>query len=207
MPTSGGNAALEVILADYQRYHAVLAVLAGAFLLVVLVITVRCWGALRSARRSPAGATRRQLWTYTGFIVLGTGLALFLAVVLAANISTAISPDRGFAGIDQSGASFTAWVASGDPAIPGDVQEQIDARLAWQRPKAVITSILLVLAVVTSVTCWRRWIRHDRTSRPADAGLLVGGLATTGLAMLLMLMVMGNVQASLAPIAITLVYG
>ncbi len=37
--------------------------------------------------------------------------------------------------------------------------------------------------------------------------LLGSGLATAGMAVLLMLMVMGNVQASMAPIAITLAFG
>ena len=207
MPSSGSNAALEVILADYQRYHAVLVVVAGVFLVAVVVLVVLCWRGLRAARRAPGGRTRRQTWTYAAFIAGGILVALFLALVLVANLSTAISPERGFAGVDQSGEALTAWLASGSPSIPNAVQEQVDARLAWQRPKAIIVTILLVITVIGSVAIWRRWLRHTYTSRGANALLLASGLVTVVIALLLMLMVMGNVQASLAPVAITLVMG
>ena len=207
MPSSGSNAALDAILADYQRYHAVLVVVAGVFLAAVVILVVLCWRSLRAAGRSTGGRTRRQTWTYTAFITGGILVGLFLALVLVANLSTVINPERGFAGVDQSGEAFTAWVASGSSSIPRAVQEQIDARLAWQRPKAIIVTILLVITVLGSVAIWRRWLHRTYPSRGANALLLASGLVTVAIALLLMLMVMGNVQASLAPVAITLVLG
>jgi hypothetical protein len=207
MPGSGSNAALDAILADYQRYHAVLVVVASILLVAVGALVVLCWRGLRAAGRSTDGRTRRQTWTYAAFITGGILVGLFLALVLVANLSTVISPERGFAGVDQSGEAFTAWVASGSASIPDAVQERVDARLAWQRPKAVIVTLLLLITVLGSVAIWRRWLRHAYASRGANALLLASGTITVVIALLLMLMVMGNVQASLAPVAITLVYG
>ncbi len=175
--------------------------------MAIVVLVVVCWRGMRAARRSAAGRTRRQTWTYAAFITGGILVGLFLALVLVANLSTVISPERGFAGVDQSGEALTAWLASGSPSIPSAVQEQVDARLAWQRPKAIIVTILLVITVLGSVAIWRRWLRHTYASRGANALLLASGLVTVVIALLLMLMVMGNVQASLAPVAITLVLG
>jgi hypothetical protein len=204
---SQANQALETILADYRLYHAVLVVVSAIFVLALTVLAVACVRALRAARRSPTGATRRQAWTYRLFIVASILLGLFLLLVLAANISTVINPEAGFAGVDQSGKAIAAWLASGSPTVPAGVQEAVDDRLGWQRPKAIIVSILLVLVVVGSIAIWRRWIARTSPSRGVNLMLLASGVVTAGMAVLLMLMVMGNVQASMAPIAITLVFG
>lgn len=207
MSTSAANPALEVILADYQRFHAVLVVVATVFLLAVAALLVVCVRSLRTARRSPGGATRRQVWTYRAFMAGTILVALFLLLVIVANVSTVLDPERGFAGVDQSGRLLNGWLSSGSPVIPVEVQERVDARLAWQRPKAIIVTILLVAVVAAAVWIWRRWISRAYSSRPVNALLFLAGTLSTGAALLLMLMVMGNVQAVLAPTAMTLVLG
>lgn len=207
MSTSAANPALEVILADYQRFHAVLVVVATVFLLAVAALLVVCVRSLRTARRSPGGATRRQVWTYRAFMAGTILVALFLLLVIVANVSTVLDPERGFAGVDQSGRLLNGWLSSGSPSIPVEVQERVDARLAWQRPKAIIVTILLVAVVAAAVWIWRRWISRAYSSRPVNALLFLAGTLSTGAALLLMLMVMGNVQAVLAPTAMTLVLG
>lgn len=207
MDASQANQALETILADYRLYHAVLVVVAAIFFIALMVLVVACVRSLRAARRSPAGATRRQVWTYRLFIVSSILLGLFLLLVIAVNVSTVINPAAGFAGVDQSGKAISAWLASGSPSVPAGVQAAVDDRLAWQRPKAIVVSILLVLVVVGSIAIWRRWIARTSPSRGVNVLLLASGVVTAGMAVLLMLMVMGNVQASMAPIAITLVFG
>lgn len=207
MPSSGSNPALEVILADYQRFHAVLVVLAAVFLVATVTLLVACVRSLRAARRSPSGATRRQVWTYRIFITGSILVTLFLLVVIAANLSTALNPARGFAGVDQSGRAITAWLSSGSPVVPAEVQDRVDARLAWQRPKAIVVTLLLVAVVSASVWVWRRWISRAYPSRLANVTLLLTGIVSTGAALLLMLMVMGNVQAVLAPTTMSLVLG
>lgn len=207
MDASQENQALETILADYRLYHAVLVVVAAIFVVALIVLVVACVRSLRVARRSPAGATRRQVWTYGLFIVSSILLGLFLLLVIAANVSTVINPEAGFAGVDQSGKAISAWLASGSPSVPSGVQAAVDDRLAWQRPKAIVVSILLVLVAVGSIAIWRRWIARTSPSRGVNVLLLASGVVTAGMAVLLMLMVMGNVQASTAPIAITLVFG
>ena len=207
MDASQVNPALETILADYRLYHAVLVMVTAIFVIALTVLVVVCVRALRRARRSPAGATRRQAWTYGLFIASSIVLGLFLLLVMAANVSTVINPEAGFAGVDQSGKAISGWLASGSPSVPAGVQAAVDDRLAWQRPKAIVVSILLVVVVAGSIAIWRRWIARSSPSRGANVLLLAAGLVTVGTAVLLMLMVMGNVQASMAPIAITLVYG
>ena len=141
------------------------------------------------------------------FITGSILVMLFLVVILAANVSTALNPARAFAGVDQSGEAITAWLSSGSPAVPAEVQDRVAARLSWQRPKAIIVTVLLVAVVSASIWIWRRWIAKAYTSRLANAMLLLTGIISTGAALLLMLMVMGNVQAVLAPTTMSLVLG
>ena len=207
MPSRTANEALEVILADYQRYHAVLVVLAGIFLAAAVVLVVVCWRALRAARRSPGGASRRQRWTYGSFAATGVLVSLFLLLIIAANLSNVIDPQAGFAGVDQSRGAIAAWLASGSPTVPTEVQDAISARLAWQRPKAVIVMVLLVAAATASVIIWRRFVERRSSSRSGSLLLFSSGVVTAGFSLLLMLMVMGNVQAIMVPMPLTLAYG
>jgi hypothetical protein len=207
MDASQANPALQTIVADYRLYHAVLVIAAAIFVIALLVLVVACVRALRKARRTPDGATRRETWTFGLFIVSSILLLLFLLLVMAANVSTVMNPEAGFAGVDQSGKAISDWLASGNPSVPADVQAAVDDRLAWQRPKAIVVSLLLVVVVAASIAIWRRWIARSSNSRAGNVLLLGSGLATAGVAVLLMLMVMGNVQASIAPVAITLTFG
>ena len=198
---------MDAILADYQRFHAVLVVLAVVFLAAMITLIVVCATSLRAARRRPSGATRRQVWTYRIFITGAVLVALFLLVVIAANVSTVLNPARGFAGVDQSGRAITAWLSSGSPVVPAEVQERVDARLSWQLPKAIIVTVLLIAVASASVWIWRRWVSRAYPSRSANVLLLLTGTMSVGAALLLMLMVMGNVQAVLAPTTMSLVLG
>ena len=82
--------------------------------------------------------------------------------------------------------------------------------LAWKRPKALICSALLLLFVVLSAATWRTLIRRSRGPdakwKLADSALLLAGVFTVAACLLLMLMVMGNTQAAVAPISMTMLY-
>ncbi len=207
MPANSSNAALSTILADYQRYHFVLVIVSTLLLLALMFLIVICWRQFRFARRSEAGASRRQTWTYLAFIVVGILVGLFLILIAFANLTTALDPARGFADVGIKSQLFTDWVASGNSSIPSEVQRLVDARLSWQRPKAIVVTVLLIAAIPASLWIWRRWVSRTFSSRIANASLLVSGVGLAIVSLLLMLMVMGNSQAAIAPLAMTLAFG
>ena len=87
----------------------------------------------------------------------------------------------------------------------------IDERLAWQRPKAIICSILLVAFVTLAVFVWRTLIRQSRAGEPfrkISRRLMLGaGVVSTLSCLVLMLMVIGNTEGAVAPLFITALYG
>ncbi len=207
MPADPRNPAFVTILADYQRFHLALVITGLVFLLALAILILGCWRQLRSARQSTSRATRRQTWTYLVFIAGGIIVCLFLALVVAANISTVLDPTRGFAGVEIHRHAFTDWLASGTSGVPAEVRSLVDARLAWQRPKAIIVTALLIVTAFASLWIWHRWINRTFSSRIANVLLVMSGTATVMMALILMLMVMGNVQATIAPVAMTLAFG
>lgn len=95
--------------------------------------------------------------------------------------------------------------------MPVLVQGAVEDRLAWQRPKAAICTVLLVLSVSFAVRLRRTLIEESRAgelpSGPRGLALRTAGWVAPIACVLLMLMVIGNVQASIAPLGLTLVYG
>lgn len=226
-PGAGPNEAYDRLLADYARFHLVLAVLAAALVIAAAASAVSAWRHLRSA--PPAQPSRRgwptfERATWAVGLVASIGFGLLMGLLAAANLSNAVAPRQGFrdsipmisqrapgtrgAAVQQA---FDRWLRSGDPTMPPAVRAAVDDRLAWQRPKAVICTILLVLVLVGARRVWRSLLA--RTRRP-DHRWGIGDLARLGVAatasataLLLVLMVMGNTQASLAPLSMTLFSG
>ena len=220
---SGANPAFEALVDDYASYHLVLAVVGGAF---AVVLAAFAWVAWKRFRRARDVGSRRWTFPAVTYLVASAAAAavvLLLAVVVAANVTTALDPRPAFAGaIGLVGApaagspraelhdAFDRWLRSGDAAVPPAVQSAVDRRIAWQRPKAIVSGVLLLVVVVLAAGIWRPLLdpgRAGRRSRRRD-GVRVGtGLAAVAAALVLMLMVMGNTQASVAPVAMTLFYG
>ena len=219
------NAAFTALLDDYTRYHVALAVVGGAFLLLLLALCCFFWRRFWRAPR-PEGARR---WTFerTTYFFFGLASALvaaFLVAIVAANVSTSLNPRQGFAGslsmIDTVGGgsatqgrydAFDAWIRSSSPAMPSQVHALVQQRLAWQQPKAAITAVLLVIVALACAGIWRSLIRRSQR-RPGQWTLGAGARLLTGIAaaagcLVLMLMVMGNTQASVAPISMTMFFG
>ena len=221
---SESNPALNALISDYSTYHLVLVMVGGLFLVALIILSVFLW---RRFSRAPRTDTRR--WTfekrvYFVFGLLSVLVGLAMTVIVAANVSTAVHPREGFAGsismlgtpqpgtpsADVQGSVY-AWLESGSTDTPADLQAQIDERLSWQRPKAIVCGVLLVVFVFLSFLIWRALIRRsrDRTARRCfpGVGLFVLGVITVLASLLLMLMVMGNTQGTLAPISLTLFLG
>ncbi len=215
------NPALNRLLDDYTRFHLVLVAVGSLFMLGFVVLTVLSW---RGFRRATSTSDRRWTFekrTFLSFGALGGILAALTAIVIAANVSNVLDPRRGFAGslgmigTDRAGTptaslheSFTMWLQSDSSATPPLVQRAIDDRLAWQQPKALISTVLFVVFVWLCVRIWRALIVKSRLSEPErnlkTVGLSFARWGLVAASFLLMLMVIGNTQASLAPLGLTL---
>lgn len=206
------NPGYERLLQDYTDYHLALVVVGGFFTLALLGLAVFSWLRYRAA---PKGVERR---TFLAFGLGSSILTALLGLVVAANLSNVLNPQQGLAGaIGTPGdlkpaasreltKSLREWLASGSAEVPAVIQGRVDARLAWQEPKAAISVILLLVFVAASVVVWRRVIARSRQGQRAR-GLVMAGWAFAFACFLLMLMVMGNTQASYAPITMTLLFG
>jgi hypothetical protein len=218
------NPALNALIGDYTTYHVVLVVVGGLFLLGLIVLATFFWTRFT---RAPRTETRRWTFekkTYFAFGVLSVVVGMFMALVVAANVSTVLNPRQGFSGsisllraahagtqTDDLYRSVDTWLQSGSADTPSVVQGRIDDRLAWQRPKAIVCSILLVVFAILSALTWRTLIRKSRDHaarwRLRETAQLLLGAVSVLACLLLMLMVMGNSQGSIAPISLTLFFG
>ncbi len=221
---SDSNPALNRLLSDYTAYHVLLVLVGGLFVVALLVGSAVSWTRFNAAAQVAGRRWTFERKTYLCFGTCSTIIGVLLAVIVAANVSNVLDPRQGFAGsigmLGTPGAgtrrdtlhqAFNTWLQSGGSSIPAQIQTEIDDRLAWQRPKAVVCTVLLVLFVWLGVVLWRTLIERSRLSGAErsikDRALLAAGGATAIASLLLMLMVIGNTQASFAPLGLTLFYG
>ncbi|MBI4932751.1 MAG: hypothetical protein HY828_02660 [Actinobacteria bacterium] len=221
---STSNPALTRLLDDYSTYHVVLVVVGGFFVIVLSVLTAFFW---RKFRRSTSASERRWSFERTTYFCLGLlsgAVSLLLTLIVGANLGNARNPREGFIGVvdalgrAQPGTrthelhqSFTTWLQSETASMPTLIDRRIDERLAWQQPKAIIACALLAVFAVLGVRLWRTMIGKSRVRASSwtmnDRVLLLAGVGTVVSCLLLMLMVIGNTQASIAPIVMTLQFG
>lgn len=222
LPDARSNAAFDALLADYRLYHLTFSIVAGLFLAGFTTLAVFSWRRFRRLQRAPWPANRFERFIYVAFTTGAAIVSMLLVLLIGANVSNVIDPMQGFAGaIDglhnprspQSAVlreAFTSWLETGATPLPQPIQTALDQRLAWQRPKAIICALLFLALTASAVWIWRKMIRLSREQqgarRPSILALLAAGIATNGVCLLLMLMVLGNVQASIAPLSLTLFY-
>lgn len=218
---SGSNPAFESLLRNYRTYHLVLVVLSGAIAIGFFVFGGLMARRFRTTRRELPRRRSFGRLIYLSAALIGLSLGVIMAVILAANLSTALHPRQGFAGsvgmisTPRGGTNgqrlhqaFADWLKSAQRVPPPTVQRAVERRLAWQRPKAVICTMVLLLigalgtwrSTLTATSAGRRW-------RIADAGRFISALVSVPTGLTVMLMVMGNTQASIAPLTMTLFYG
>jgi heme/copper-type cytochrome/quinol oxidase subunit 2 len=80
--------ALDAMVSDFARYHAVLAVIAVIVVLVLLGISVMCWRSFARVESADRRTRRVQGW-FGGFSAVWS---LIMAVMLVANTGTAMDP-------------------------------------------------------------------------------------------------------------------
>lgn len=208
------NAAMHALVDDYTRYHEVLVAVGGIFVTALAALSFVCWRRFRAAPRNK-GRAERRLYGLLAAILTFAGLAMGL--IVAANLSTAVEPMPGFLiasehptpnSLAVDGAVID-WVQSGSSGVPSVVDGKVDERLAWQLPKAIICGLLLIAFTVIAVRLGRSIIRRARADEPfvGPQRQLVGQLAATCAALLMMVMFVANLQGSLAPLTITVLGG
>lgn len=219
---ANSNPAYATLLHDYTRYHAVMLIEGGMFAVVLALLSVDVWRRFKVARIQGRGWTFEKT-TYLWFGLASTVAALGMLLIVAANLSNVVHPGHGFAqaipslGTPQAGTPKAAlhqavntWAQSGDDAMPALLQHSVHSRLAWQQPKAVVCSVLLVLFVVLTTRLWQTLIvlrAHGGRWSIRQQALVTTGVLAVPATLLVMIMALANTQASFAPITLTLLFG
>ena len=199
------NPAYDRLLTEDRNFHVVFLVVGGLFTLLLLLFSVFCWVRLR---RAPRRSFERR--SHLAFGAAGLTLGLSMALVFVANVTSVVNPRQTLAGTAFSRVGET-WLQAGDAQISPLLQRAIDDRLAWQRPKAVICTVLLVALVTLTVFLWRTLIRRStagETFRRIGGRLMLGaGVLSPVACLLLMVMVIGNAEGALHPLFLTVLNG
>jgi predicted Na+-dependent transporter len=197
--------AYDQLLTADRNFHIVELVVGGVFTLLLLTLSAFSLMRFKGARRRTF--ERRS---YFSFGAASLTLGLFLAVVFWANVTSVVNPRETLAGTTFSPVG-EAWLQSGSARVSPLLQLAIDERLAWQRPKAVIVSVLLVAFVVLTVFLWRTLIRQSTTGEPfpkLSRGLMLcAGVPSALSCLVLTLMVIGNAEGAIVPLFLTVLYG
>jgi hypothetical protein len=197
--------AYDQLLAADRNFHVVFLVVGGLFTLLLLLFSVFSLVRFKRARRRTF--ERRS---YFCFGAVSLTLGLLMAVVFWANVTSVVNPRQTLSGTTFSRVGET-WLQSGSAQISPQLQRAIDDRLAWQRPKAVICTVLLVAFVTLTVFLWRTLIRQSTTGEPfrklSRRLVQCAGILSAGFCLLLMLMVIGNAEGAFAPLFLTVLYG
>ena len=221
---SDSNPAFNSLLHDYAEFHAVIVVLGGLVTLGLVLLSLFCW---RRFRRAPRTATRRSTFersTFRAFAVASAAVGVCTAVIVLANLSNVLDPRHGLSeaipvlGTPRPGTekaqvqhATNVWLHSGSSKVPPRLQDKIDDRLSWQRPKAIISSLLLVAFVVICIRIWSRLIAraHERGTRRTlkDRAATAAGSVAVACTLVLMVVAVANTQAVIAPLFLTMLYG
>jgi cytochrome bd-type quinol oxidase subunit 2 len=218
------NPALNTLLSDYTKYHLVLLVVGGLFTLILVTLSVLFWARYKKAPKTDTRKWTFEKKTYFSFGLLTTIVWLLMVLIVVVNAGTVLNPRQGFSGVvdmlgtSQAGThktelyqSFNTWLQSGSTQVPSLIQSKISDRLGWQQPKAIICSVLLVIFVVVSIHIWGTLIRQSKVRQMKrklqEKSLLFSGVVVVAVCLLLMLMVIGNTQGTLAPMSLTMLYG
>lgn len=219
---SHSNPAYNTLLHDYIKYHAALVIEGGIFALLLLVLSVYFGRRFKRMRKAETPDWTFQKKAYFGFALVSAIVALFMLSIVAVNLGTVLNPQEGFAqvirdlGTPQAGTQRAAryqavntWVQSGSARIPPALQNEVRDRLSWQKPKAIVCSILLVVFAIFTANLWRKLINSRASNsiwRLKEKALIAIGVMAVTVTLLLMIMALANTQASFAPLTLTLLF-
>lgn len=219
---SGANPAYTTLLDDYTRYHAVLCIEGGLFILLLIGLSIYFWRRYTNVQKAAPHSWPWEKKVYACFGLLSTVIALALLVIVLVNLSTVVNPQEGFIrsisdlGTPQAGTpkaalyqAATRWVQSGSAPMPSLLEDRVRNRLAWQRPKAIVCTLLLVVLAASITQIWRRLLYTELAAAlsPMKRNMLtLLGLIAIPITLVVLLMALANTQASFAPIMLTLLF-
>jgi hypothetical protein len=214
------NPAVLHMINDYAKYHWVLVILGGFSVLLFLVILRWLWKKfwvgpdLIGNIGNVGGRAYFFLMTFVGFVTASMSLIVY------ANLQNALHPKQGFRlaihslGVPASGSktadihqSFYTWIQSGDKTLPNYLTELIENRLSWQFPKAVISTLLLVVVLIATYMLWKTVVNSYLSfSRSKNFAIFASGVVLTLASTLLWVMAIANTQGSIAPLTLSLLF-
>ena len=215
----GSNPAVSAMLKDFVRFHAVMAVTGAMIASALLFFGCRSLQSYRRVRQLGSVGSRLERRARLGLAALFATLGLLCCLIALANVTNAIAPDRGLIGaIENSSTSSTSavgrdavnWVRSGSTEAPPAIVDAIDARLSWQRPKAIFCGVFSIGMIMISRREWRRMVYSARVSNrfgPRPSIALARGVASVFVAVLLSVMAVANAQAWVAPLTLSIFGG
>ncbi len=219
---SRSNPAYNTLLHDYIKYHAVFVVEGGIFALLLMVLSVYLWRRFKRTRKAETRNWTFEKKVYFYFGLASTIITLLMFLIVVVNLGTVLNPQEGFAqcipdlGAPQVGTQKAAhyqavnnWVQSGSAPMPPVLQIKVRDRLSWQRPKAIVCSILLLVFAIFTARLWRKLINSRASKsmwRLKEKALITMGVIAIPVTLLLMIMALANTQASFAPITLTLLF-
>ncbi|HEV8190720.1 MAG TPA: hypothetical protein VGP82_04445, partial [Ktedonobacterales bacterium] len=177
-----------------------------------LLFSLLMWIRFTRTRRTAEHTWAFEKKVYCSFGLLSIVVGLFFALVCVANASNTFDPVPGFGYLaisstttDHSvvGHALNEWITSGNSDIPPVIQQKVQERLAWQGPKAIVCGISLVGGVALSLLLWNAFLKTRRVNGSTwtlqARTFFGGGIVAVAFSFLLLLMVLGNMQAALAP--------
>lgn len=216
---SRSNLAYNALMHDYIKYHAVLVIEGGIFAFLLIVLSVYFWRRFKRIRKAETRNWTFEKKAYFCFGLVSTIVSLLMILIVMVNLGTVLNPQEGFAqviqdlgtpqAVTQKAAHYQAvniWVQSSSAPMPTVLQNEVRARLSWQRPKAIVCSILLVVFAIFTARLWQKLIKSRASEsmwRLKEKALITMGVMAVPVTLLLMIMALANTQASFAPITLT----
>lgn len=215
------NLAMHKIINDYAEYHTVLVITGGLFTLILISL-----GVVFGIKFKKISETGQSKWIFAKKVYFSFGFlsgiaALFMALLVAVNATTAFNPLPGFSLlIDelipsihrlQLHHAYNTWLQSGSITPPTLIEQHIQRRVAFHSTKAIVCAILLIVFTVLNIRLWSTLITkcHARETkwRLKEKIFFVVGMGTIALSLLMMIIVIANLQGAFAPITLTLFFG
>ncbi|WP_214105059.1 hypothetical protein [Acrocarpospora catenulata] len=138
-------------------------------------------------------------------MLVALAVALAAAFVVAPRTLAASRLDGGFADerdiIEALRAAFVEYWNSGDRDFSHGLERVVDYWFRYHAAKAVIAAILLIVLVALGVLLWKAFLRAGGLGTGRRAALASARVLVTMLALFSLVMVMANVQGTVAPFA------
>lgn len=158
-----------------------------------------------------------------GFAAGGAVAGVLVGLLAVVNAINAFEPLHGFSGVIDAlpshdgplRQSFNQWLTSGASTPPLLVASVVHHRVLFQATKAGVCAVAFIVLALLCAWLWRASVRWSNRSDLATSGpgrlvrgaTISSGALIAGLALLMLVVVVANLQGALAPAALTLAFG